>query len=374
MSVRDVLVVWAAPPSVGEGAQRSRMSGARGAQQHVEVLDAPGAQARAGVSPGAAAPLLARALCGAGAHAVLVRGDGEPTWIQTRHASGFVATGTPAGTAALAERWTQLLAQDFVPADAALLALSCGTDGLPAFTWGETPPVAIGAGMPVSGLYAIVDSVPRLRQVLDAGIGLVQLRIKQPRDADAAWFDALRSSLREAVAASAGTGATLVVNDHWRIAAELGAPAVHLGQEDLGRMDGSDFTALAATGMALGVSSHAVWELCRARTLAPAYIACGPVWPTTTKDMPWRPQGLDNLAWWCRHAQRPVAAIGGILETAQVRAAARAGADTVCIVRGLGDDPRRIVPALQDAFAQGRSERDPDAAPRWPHPSLEPTA
>jgi hydroxymethylpyrimidine kinase / phosphomethylpyrimidine kinase / thiamine-phosphate diphosphorylase len=225
--------------------------------------------------------------------------------------------------------------------------------------------------MATSGLYAIVDTVPRLRKVLDAGIGLVQLRIKQPHDADAAWFDALRASLREGVAAAHGAGATLVVNDHWRMGAELGASAVHLGQEDLGRMTAAGFAELAATGMALGVSSHAMWELCRARTLRPAYIACGPVWPTTTKDMPWRPQGLDNLAWWCAHAGRPVAAIGGILAAAQVREAARAGADSVCIVRGLGDDPRQVVPALQDAFAQGRAEHLPGTAPRWPHPSLE---
>ena len=35
------------------------------------------------------------------------------------------------------------------------------------------------------------------------------------------------------------------------------------------------------------------------------YIACGPVWPTTTKDMPWLPQGLDNLAWWARMSPEP---------------------------------------------------------------------
>jgi thiamine monophosphate synthase len=117
-----------------------------------------------------------------------------------------------------------------------------------------------------------------------------------------------------------------------------------------------------------------MWELCRARGLAPAYIACGPVWPTTTKDMPWRPQGLDNLAWWCRTAQAPVVAIGGILEPGRVRQAAASGASGVCVLRGLGSDPRLTVAALQQAFEEGHREAlarlDQAVAP--PHPTLGP--
>ena len=63
--------------------------------------------------------------------------------------------------------------------------------------------------------------------------------------------------------------------------------------------DGSGKTHLAA-----------IWAReAGARTLSPRYIACGPVWPTLTKAMPWIAQGLDNLAWWCRMAGVPVVAI-----------------------------------------------------------------
>jgi thiamine monophosphate synthase len=122
--------------------------------------------------------------------------------------------------------------------------------------------------------------------------------------------------------------------------------------------------------VALGISSHSVWELCRARALSPRYIACGPVWATTTKDMPWVPQGLDNLAWWCRMAGAPVVAIGGILEAAQVRLTAAAGADAVCLVRGLGDEPSATVPPLMRAFDEGRAQRRAEEEADWPHPSL----
>lgn len=306
----------------------------------------------------------------ADAHAVLSLADGMLLAPQAR---GRVHPVDASDPDALARRWAAHMRSGFVASDAALLAVWNQQRGLPAFGWGdEHREMEAGAqGVHCRGLYAIVDSVPRLRQVLDAGIRLTQLRIKTPRDADAAWFAALRTQLRDGIAAARDAGATLYVNDHWRIAAELGAQAVHLGQEDLLNLGAVGRRELAAAGMALGVSSHAVWELCRARLLAPAYIACGPVWPTTTKDMPWRPQGLDNLGWWAAQAQRPVVAIGGILEPRQVRAAAHAGAHAVCLVRGLGDDPRRTVPVFQAAFDEGAAARA--APPPWPHPSLEPT-
>jgi thiamine-phosphate diphosphorylase len=228
--------------------------------------------------------------------------------------------------------------------------------------------VAGGPARPLD-LYAIVDSAARLRQVLDAGVRTVQLRIKKPADADAAWQAMLEREVRQAVADSAAAGAELFVNDHWQVAHALGAGGVHLGQEDLLALGDAGRAALRATGMALGISSHSLWELARARTLSPRYIACGPVWPTLTKDMPWLPQGLDNLAWWVRAAGTPVTAIGGILAPHHVQEAARTGCDGVCIVRGLGDDPRATLPALEAALAAGRAAPLPEI-PAWPHPSL----
>jgi hydroxymethylpyrimidine kinase/phosphomethylpyrimidine kinase/thiamine-phosphate diphosphorylase len=144
---------------------------------------------------------------------------------------------------------------------------------------------------------------------------------------------------------------------------------VHLGQEDLLALGHSGRARLAATGMALGISSHSLWELARARALAPRYVACGPVWPTLTKAMPWRPQGLDNLRWWRLMAGSPVVAIGGILEPDQAVQAAGTGADGICVVRGLGDEPKAAVEAFEQAIEAGRRgpRQDP---PALPHPVL----
>ena len=68
-------------------------------------------------------------------------------------------------------------------------------------------------------------------------------------------------------------------------------------------------------------------------------------------------------------AGTPVVAIGGILSPQQVTAAASCGADGVCIVRVLGDDPAATVPALREALNAGRWAA-PAATPPLPHPSL----
>ena len=328
------------------------------------------------------APALARRLREAGAEQVCITGiandDGHALcWLEAEHARGWLASATPVHGKwpAFAGHLANASARGFVAADAAVLAMmqTHHPAALPLLSWGDEPVVPVPAAGPMRrlDLYAIVDSADRLRQVLAVGVKTVQLRIKTPEQPSPEWFDTLRSEVRRSVQASDAAGAQLFINDHWRIAAEARARGVHLGQEDLLALGAGGRKELLATDMALGISSHSLWELCRARALAPRYIACGPVWPTLTKAMPWRAQGLDNLSWWCSTAQVPVVAIGGILQTDKVFEAARCGADGVCIVRGLGDQPASVVPALQEALQAGRRDA-PVKAPAWPHPSLSP--
>ncbi len=373
-------------------------------------------------------PALAQALRAAGARAVAITGGDSAQvagwsldWIDTPHARGWLALPRIAsphthGTGCtFASSAAAALARGFVAADALVLAKMATAHALRhghAAGQGAGPVAArpgyadqpalmpwlscpddyyfdsflrnVGAGQrPIwpenadIGLYAIVDSAERVRQVVQAGVRTVQLRIKTPPAPDAAWQAALRGAIAQALAACRAADATLVVNDHWRLAAELVADtggdtrglALHLGQEDVLALGDAGRAALAASGLPLGISSHSLWELARARSLRPAYVACGPVWPTLTKDMPWRPQGLDNLAWWVHMAGLPVVAIGGILEPDQLTLAARSGASGVCVVRGLGDAPARSLPGWQATLAAGRAAA-PLPVPAWPHPSL----
>lgn len=216
----------------------------------------------------------------------------------------------------------------------------------------------------LEGLYAVVDSAAWVERLLRAGVRTLQLRIKRTPDT------ALEAELRQAVQAARKAGARLYINDHWQLALRHGAYGVHLGQEDLGD-PALDLPALQAAGLRLGLSSHSLWELARASALHPSYIACGPVYPTTTKAMPWRPQGAHNLAWWAGLlAPTPVVAIGGLTPERAVNAA-RAGAAAVAVASGLtaAPEPEAAALAYQAAWQAGRALAG-QAMPELPRPSL----
>lgn len=340
--------------------------------------------------------------------------DWSLDWVQSPQAVGWLAlprlasvhnhgTGCTFATSAAAA-----LALGFVMADALVLAKMATTHALaqsyaagqgagpvaadahfsahparmPYMSWGAALPAICdphlrrpnGSQPPAlaDSIYAIVDSLPRLQALLDAGAKLVQLRIKRPEHADNDWLAQLQRDIQAAVQLAAKYGAQLFINDHLGAAMQAKASAVHLGQEDWAALSDTVRYALlkknAAGRIALGISSHSLWELARARSLSPSYIACGPVWPTTTKDMPWLAQGLDNLAWWVQMAGCPVVGIGGVLDYAQAEAIAQTGAAAACIVRGIGAEPSATLPQWQAAFAQGAQQ--PTPVPAWPHSSL----
>lgn len=205
------------------------------------------------------------------------------------------------------------------------------------------------------GIYAITDQPGRIAALAAAGLSHVQLRIKRgPAIGDAELLAAIRQSRLAVHACST----TLWINDYWRLAladAAGGPCAVHLGQEDWQALSATERQQLLGPGVELGLSSHSLWELARARGLAPRYIACGPVWPTVTKVMPWQPQGLANLAWWARMAGRPVIAIGGILQPQQLQDCAAAGAAGACLVRAL--DGGADLQSFAEAWLRGRRSR-----------------
>ena len=155
------------------------------------------------------------------------------------------------------------------------------------------------------GPYPIVSNPKMLHQLLDAGAAIIQLRVKTaPNSIETSPI------VREAVRiATDYPQSQLFINDHWKLAIDHGAYGVHLGQEDL--ID-ADLRSIHTAGIRLGLSSHAFWEVSRAMTIRPSYIACGPIFPTRAKAMPWIPQGISNLRYWSRLIPGPVIGIGGV--------------------------------------------------------------
>jgi hydroxymethylpyrimidine kinase / phosphomethylpyrimidine kinase / thiamine-phosphate diphosphorylase len=358
-------------------------------------------------------PEQARRLQDMGCEAVCITGGDSPDhaglvqdWILTPQAQGWlgayrVDTGHSHGTGCtFACAAAAALARGFVLADALILAKMAtmqalregyaagvgrgpvkATAGfaadptlLPLLSWDEQPVAAapaLSVNTGVDALYAIVDNAHDVEKVLATGVRTVQLRMKQsPQQTDAEWQSFLLAQIRQSLEASRACGARLIVNDYWQEALDAGAEAVHLGQEDVMMLGRAGRARLLGSGLRLGVSSHSLWELARARTLPLDYVACGPVWPTQTKSMPWHPQGLDNLTWWCAMAGMPVVAVGGVLSAEQAALVGRCGATSVCLVRALQPDPQAVVPAFLQAFIAGARETPRLPVPGLPHPTL----
>lgn len=178
--------------------------------------------------------------------------------------------------------------------------------------------------------YPIFDSAAWLARALPLGVRLVQIRAKdlpQP---------VLMQELAQARDLCRQHGATLVVNDHWQAAIDLGCDFIHLGQEDL---DSADLPAIRRAGLRLGVSTHDHAELDRALALAPDYIALGPVWPTILKKMKWDQQGLERVGEWRRLVgATPLVAIGGVTPE-RALAAFAAGANIASAVTDITLNP-----------------------------------
>ena len=189
------------------------------------------------------------------------------------------------------------------------------------------------------GLYPIVDRADWLRRLLPLGVSTLQLRIKDLSG------EALEEEIRAACVLARTGNCRLFINDHWQLAITHGAYGVHLGQEDLQQ---ADLAAIHQAGLRLGISTHCHHEVARAHALRPSYIACGPVHPTQTKQMSWRPLGLEGLAYWCRVLKDyPVVAIGG-MDRQRFAEALSCGADGVAVLSAItaAREPEQVVRAL----------------------------
>ncbi len=194
-------------------------------------------------------------------------------------------------------------------------------------------------------LYLVTPALEpsRLQALLDGGVDLVQLRMKDADDADV---------LREAAwmrGACAAAGVPFLLNDRPDLAVLARTDGVHVGQDDV-----SAASARATVGpeAMVGLSTHAPEQLALAAPEAD-YVAVGPVWETPTK--PGRAAaGLRYVAHAAAHAgARPWFAIGGI-DAGNVRAVVEAGARRIVVVRALVDaaDPAQAAATLKAALEE----------------------
>jgi thiamine-phosphate pyrophosphorylase len=195
--------------------------------------------------------------------------------------------------------------------------------------------------------------LPRFYPILDAGLLLrtglsmesfarelraAGIRFLQYRDKDAA--DEL---LLERAAMLRGifpvSDSCLILNDRVPLVLSAGYDGVHVGQEDLSPVKAR---GVLGSQMVLGLSTHGEGQLLDAAVSPVDYVAIGPVFATSSKQVPDPVVGLEGVRAARAITDKPLVAIGGITR-ANCAAVIEAGADSVAVISDLLPRPDKSV-------------------------------
>lgn len=174
-------------------------------------------------------------------------------------------------------------------------------------------------------LYVISDSVPPLKEVIDNGAAIIQLRDK------VSGAEIIMKKAEEIIAYKKVRPFVFILNDDPALAVQVGADGVHIGQD----MSTEDTRRIVGDGMIIGKTTHNVEQGKQAIMDGADYISAGPVYATPTK--PGRPAvGLDYVRAAAEDLAIPFVAIGGI-DLSNIDDVLAAGAKTIGVVRAYTD-------------------------------------
>jgi thiamine-phosphate pyrophosphorylase len=158
-------------------------------------------------------------------------------------------------------------------------------------------------------LYVLVDGRSNadeferlVRSLIEAGVDIVQLRVKRLTDRE------LIGRARQLRALTRGTTTLFVMNDRPDVARLTDADGVHVGQEELTVKDARTIVGPRAL---IGVSTHSVEQARQAVLDGANYIGVGPTFASPTKEFETYP-GLELLRAVAGEIRLPAFAIGGI--------------------------------------------------------------
>ena len=211
-------------------------------------------------------------------------------------------------------------------------------------------------------LYVLVDPAQArgrpLAEIAAAaargGATLIQLRDKTGTTRE------MIEAVRAIVAALAGSGVPLLVNDRVDVALAAEADGVHLGRED---MEPREARVLLGRGAIIGATVRSEAEVAALQPDATDYVCIGGVFATSSKDNPDPPLGVAGFARLAELSRAkapgiPVGAIAGINERNAAEVIA-AGADGVAIVSAVTSaaDPEAAARNLREIVEAARAGR-----------------
>ncbi len=192
----------------------------------------------------------------------------------------------------------------------------------------------------ISGVYLITDHganlMNRVCQALRGGVSVLQYRAKGLE------YGEQLVEAGELKRLSARFGTIFIINDDIRLAKELDADGVHLGQDD---GDIAEARELLGPNKIIGKSTHNLQEAQWAEQEGANYIGFGALYPTGSKVVSHLP-GVEGLASIRGAVKIPVVAIGGITPGNACRVI-DAGADALAVISSVLANPRPDIAAAE---------------------------
>lgn len=174
-------------------------------------------------------------------------------------------------------------------------------------------------------LYVVSSSVAELKQAVDDGAAIVQLRDKESDERT------ILEKARQLLSYRQVKPFIFILNDDPSLAVKAGADGVHVGQD----MSTRQARAIVGEEMIVGKTTHNLEQGRQAIEDGADYISTGPVYATPTK--PGRqPVGLAYVREAAGHLDIPAVAIGGI-DLSNIDDVLAAGAKTIGVVRACSD-------------------------------------
>jgi thiamine-phosphate pyrophosphorylase len=204
----------------------------------------------------------------------------------------------------------------------------------------------------VDGRASARDFEKLVRELVAAGVGMIQFRDKQLDDRE------LVERARLLVELTRGSRTLSVINDRADIAAAVHADGVHVGQEDLSVKDAR---AIVGTRLLVGVSTHNIGQARGAVLDGADYLGAGPTFVSRTKSFD-AFAGLDYLREVSAEIRLPTFAIGGIT-AGNVRDVMEAGIGRVAVSGAVVDaaDPAVAARDLIGILNEERGDVHPAA-------------
>lgn len=184
----------------------------------------------------------------------------------------------------------------------------------------------------ISGIYVIVDPEHTLgrdiinvvKQVLDAGANIIQLRDK------ISTIQEISRSANEIQKIVTSYNKTFILNDYVNIAKNINTDGVHVGQKDMSVIK---TRKILSSEQIIGSSNATVEEAKISENHNVDYIAVGSMFKTNTKNDT-RSAGVETLKKVREHTSKSIVAIGGI-NLENCTKVLDAGADSICIASAI---------------------------------------